>query len=250
MKHYVGLDVSQKETSVCVVDEAGKIVFEGRATSDPGALSKVIAKHAPAAERIDFESGMMSSWLWHELRHIGLPVVCVEARHAHAVLSMRMNKSDENDARGLAELIRVGWFKEVRIKSKESQAVRTLLAARSRLVMVRKDLQNHIRSMLAEIGLRFPRAVGRAFTSRVRDLTENMPALQEVTGHLLAVYEKVIAQEAKLDRKLRDMARSDDTVRRFMTVPGIGSIVHSHTGTPSTIRPGLNLLKQSELTLA
>jgi len=224
VKHYVGLDVSQKETSVCVVDEAGKIVFEGRATSDPGALSKVIAKRAPAAERIGFESGMMSSWLWHELRHIGLPAVCVEARHAHAVLSMRMNKSDENDARGLAELIRVGWFKEVRIKSKESQAVRTLLAARSRLVMVRKDLQNHIRSMLAEIGLRFPRAVGRAFTSRVRDLTENMPALQEVTGHLLAVYEKVIAEEAKLDRKLRDMARSDDTVKRFMTVPGIGSI--------------------------
>src|SRR3546814_5541667 len=97
---------------------------------------------------------MMSSWLWHELHRVGLPVVCVEARHAHAVLSTRINKSDENDARGLAELIRVGWYKKVRIKSEESRAVRTLLAARSRLVMVRRDLQNHIRTMLAEIGLR------------------------------------------------------------------------------------------------
>lgn len=224
MKHYVGLDVSQKETSICVVDGGGKVVYEGRAASEPGALAKVIAKHAPHAERIGFESGMMSSWLWHELRHVGLPVVCVEARHAHAVLSARMNKSDENDARGLAELIRVGWFKEVRIKSKESQAVRTLLAARSRLVMVRKDIQNHVRSMLAEIGLRFPRAVGRAFTSRIRDLTEDIPALRSVTDHLLAVYDNVVAEEAKLDRKLRELARSDETVRRFMTVPGIGTV--------------------------
>lgn len=224
MKHYVGLDVSQKETSICVVDGGGKVVYEGRAASEPGALAKVIAKHAPHAERIGFESGMMSSWLWHELRHVGLPVVCVEARHAHAVLSARMNKSDENDARGLAELIRVGWFKEVRIKSKDSQAVRTLLAARSRLVMVRKDIQNHVRSMLAEIGLRFPRAVGRAFTSRIRDLTEDIPALRSVTDHLLAVYDNVVAEEAKLDRKLRELARSDETVRRFMTVPGIGTV--------------------------
>lgn len=224
MKHYVGLDVSQKETSICVVDGGGKVVYEGRAASEPGALAKVIAKHAPHAERIGFESGMMSSWLWHELRHVGLPVVCVEARHAHAVLSARMNKSDENDARGLAELIRVGWFKEVRIKSKESQAVRTLLAARSRLVMVRKDIQNHVRSMLAEIGLRFPRAVGRAFTSRIRDLTEDIPALRSVTDHILAVYDNVVAEEAKLDRKLRELARSDETVRRFMTVPGIGTV--------------------------
>src|SRR3546814_19253922 len=90
VKHYVGLDVSQKETSVCIVDEAGKILFEGRAASEPGALAKVIAKHAPQAERIGFESGMMSSWLWHELNRVGLRVVCVEARHAHVVLSTRI----------------------------------------------------------------------------------------------------------------------------------------------------------------
>src|SRR3546814_10629559 len=102
-----------------MVEEAGKILFEGRAASDPGALAKVIAKHAPQAERIGFESCMMSSWLWHELHWVGLPVVCVEARHAHAVLSTRINQSDENDARGLAELIRVGWIKQDSTKSEE-----------------------------------------------------------------------------------------------------------------------------------
>lgn len=108
MKQYVGLDVSQKETAVCVVDQDGKVLFEGKAPSDPRALARVIRKRAPAAERIGFETGAMSSWLWHELKRIDLPVVYIDARHAHAVLSVRMNKSDPNDARGLAELIRVG----------------------------------------------------------------------------------------------------------------------------------------------
>src|SRR3546814_6402275 len=116
-----------------MVEEAGKILFECRSASDPGALAKVIAKHAPQAERIGFESGMMSSWLWHELHRVGLPVVCVEARHAHAVLSTRINKSDANDARGLAELIRVGWYKKVRIKSEECRAVRNPHHSRNRL---------------------------------------------------------------------------------------------------------------------
>jgi transposase len=117
VKQYVGLDVSQKETAVCVVDQEGKVLFEGRSASDPGALGKVIRKWAPSAERISFETGAMASWLWHELKRINLPVVCIDARHAHAVLSVRMNKSDPNDARGLAELIRVGWCRKVRVKS-------------------------------------------------------------------------------------------------------------------------------------
>jgi len=109
MKQYVGLDVSQRETAVCVVSETGQLIFEGKAKSDPGALTNLLRKHAPLAERIGFETGAMASWLWHELRRVGLPVVCIDARHAHAALSVRMNKSDQNDARGLAELVRVGW---------------------------------------------------------------------------------------------------------------------------------------------
>lgn len=120
MKQYVELDVSQKETSVCVVNEAGQVVFEGKAKSDPNALTELLRKRAPYAERVGFETGAMSSWLWHELRRVDLPVVCIDARHAHAVLSVRMNKSDQNDARGLAELVRIGWYREVKVKSEES----------------------------------------------------------------------------------------------------------------------------------
>ena len=130
MKQYVGLDVSQKETSICVLDEQGRIVFEGKSPSDPGALAKLLAKRASGAERIGFETGAMASWLWHELKRIGLPVVCIDARHAHAALSVRMNKSDQNDARGLAELVRIGWYREVQVKSEASQ-LDSLLARRS-----------------------------------------------------------------------------------------------------------------------
>ena len=100
MKQYVGLDVSQKETAVCIVEDSGKVIFQGKAKSDPGALNDLLRKRAPHAERIGFETGAMSSWLWHELKRVDLPVVCIDARHAKAALSVRMNKSDENDARG------------------------------------------------------------------------------------------------------------------------------------------------------
>ena len=161
MKQYVGIDVSQKTSSVCVMSDEGKVVFEGTVSSNPGALARSIHKHASYAERIGFEAGAMSSWLWHELTRIGLPVVCIDARHAHAVLSVRINKSDENDARGLAELVRVGWYREVRVKSQESQQIRSLLIARARLVSIRRDLENQVRSLLKEHGLMFPRAIGQ-----------------------------------------------------------------------------------------
>jgi transposase len=223
VKQYVGLDVSQKETAVCVVDQNGRVLFEGKAASDPGALARLIGKRAPAAERIGFETGAMASWLWHELKRVGLPVVCVDARHAHAALSVRMNKSDPNDARGLAELIRVGWYREVRVKSDDSQAVRSLLVARSRLVSIRRDLENHVRSLLKEIGLLFPRAIGEQFRSHVRRLLDQH-VLRSIVDGLLAVHEQVEQQQAALDKRVRDKAKADETTRRLMSVPGGGVV--------------------------
>src|SRR6202140_5832151 len=112
----------------------------------------------------------MASWLWHELRRVDLPVVCIDAQHAHAALSVRMNKSDQNDARGLAELVRVGWYREVKVKSEESQRVRAVLVARSRLVAIRRDIENQVRSMIKEYGLLFRRAIGPQFRKHVTDL--------------------------------------------------------------------------------
>lgn len=224
MKQYVGLDVSQNETAVCVIDQDGKVTFEGKAPSDPGALARLIGKRAPAAERIGFETGAMASWLWHELKHIGLPVVCVDARHAHAALSVRMNKSDPNDARGLAELIRVGWYREVQVKSTSSQAIRSLLVARSRLVSIRRDLENQVRSLLKEVGLLFPRAIGRQFRTRVRQLLGDEHMLSPIVDGLLAVHEKVEEQQVALDNRVREEAKADETVRRLMSVPGVGVV--------------------------
>lgn len=206
------------------MDEAGRLVFQGQAKSDPGALAAVLAKRAPHAERVGFETGAMSSWLWHELKLIGLPVVCIDARHAHAALSVRMNKSDENDARGLAELIRIGWYCEVAVKSEASQKVRSLLVTRSRLVSIRRDLENQIRSLLKEQGLLFPRAIGAQFRRSVEELTGEDQALQLVTTPLLNIHEQVCREQEKLDRTVRLSAREDETVRRLMTVPGIGVV--------------------------
>ena len=224
MKQYVGLDVSQRETSVCVVNDAGQSIFEGKARSDPGALTLLLRKRAPNAERIGFETGAMAGWLWHELRRVDLPVVCIDARHAHAALSVRMNKSDQNDAKGLAELVRVGWYREVKIKSEESLKVRTMLVARSRLVSIRRDIENRVRSMIKEYGLLFRRAIGLKFRSQVIDLVAKDHQLRTVIDPLLSIHEHVCRQQTKFDEEVRRLAKSDETTRRLMTVPGVGVI--------------------------
>ncbi len=203
MKQYVGLDVSQKETSVCVLDEEGRVTYEGKAQSTPGALTKLITSRAPRAERIGFETGAMSSWLWHELKRVDLPVVCIDARYAHAALSMRMNKSDKNDARGLADLVRLGWFRAVAVKSERSQQVRSMLVARFRLVTIRRDLENQMRSLLKEYGLLFSRAIGAQFRRKVHELVADDHTLQPVLGPLLTVHDQVCLQQTQLDNEAR-----------------------------------------------
>jgi transposase len=224
MKQYVGLDVSQKETSVCVVNEVGQVLFEGKAKSDPGALTALLRKRAPQAERIGFETGAMASWLWHELRRVDLPVVCIDARHAHAALSVRMNKSDQNDARGLAELVRVGWYREVKVKSEESQKIRAILVARSRLVAIRRDIENQVRSLIKEYGLLFPRAIGLQFRNQVCELLGEDHHLRGVIAPLLSIHEQICKQQSKFDDEVRQLAKSDETTRRLMTVPGVGVV--------------------------
>jgi transposase len=113
---YVGLDVSLKETSICVIDDADKIVWRGRVDSTPEAIASAVKQHAPHAVRIGLESGQLSSWLFHGLKEVALPVICVDARHAKAALSLKVNKTDANDALGLAQIMRVGWYREVTVK--------------------------------------------------------------------------------------------------------------------------------------
>jgi transposase len=144
MDHYVGLDVSQEQTAVCVVDDAGEIVWQGRCASTPQAIAATVRAKAPPAKRIGLEAGPLSSWHWHTLRALGLPVICLDARHARAALSAQVNKTDKNDAFGLAQIVRTGWYREVQVKSFDSHARRGLLTSRAQLVRMRVDLANQM----------------------------------------------------------------------------------------------------------
>ena len=206
------------------MDETGRPIYKGRVASDPGALAALLGKKAPHAERVGFETGAMSSWLWHELRRIGLPVVCIDARHAHAALLVRMNKSDENDARGRADLVRIGSYRELAVTSQASQRARSLLIARARLVRIRRDLENQVRAMLKECGLIFPRAIGGQFRRRVEEPTGEGHIQWPVLLPLVSVHAQVCGELDALDRRVRQLAREDETTRRLMTVPGIGVV--------------------------
>jgi len=224
MELYVGLDVSLKETSICVVDGKGMIVSEGTVISEPDAIAEFVKGKAGSALRIGLETGPTATWLWHELRAHGLPVICIDARHAKAALSLQINKSDRNDALGLARIMQAGWYREVEVKSLPCHEVRALLKSRAQLVKIKRDLENQMRGLLKNLGLRIGKAGGRVFRSRVEELVGDRPLLHEAVGPLLAVREMVSRQIATLHRKLLDLARDDEESRRIMTVPGVGPI--------------------------
>ena len=158
MEHYVGLDVSLKLTAICIVDGTGKIVREGMVASNPEAIAAFIKSHARHVVRIGLEAGATSTWLWTELNNMGLPVICIDARHAKAALKMQINKSDRKDAVGIARIMQCGWYKEVRVKGLDSHAIKALLVSRALLVKIKRDLENQMRGLLKNLGL----VIGRA----------------------------------------------------------------------------------------
>jgi transposase len=163
---YVGLDVSLKETSICVIDDADKIVWRGQVESTPETIASAVKQHAPHAVRIGLESGQLSNWLFHGLKEAGLPVICVDARHAKAALSLKVNKTDANDALGLAQIMRVGWYREVTVKGLDCQAVRALLVARGQIVSQITTLKNCVRGILKTFGRVLPKGLRSQFPAR------------------------------------------------------------------------------------
>jgi transposase len=223
MAHYVGLDVSLKQTSICVVSDTGSIVREGVVDSDPEAIAAFVRSKAPDTVRVGLESGPTATWLWTELRRLGVPVICIDARHAKAVLKMQINKSDRNDAVGIARIMQTGWFKEVRVKNLDSHAVKALLTSRALLVKIKRDLENQIRGLLKNLGRVIGRAKFNGFAARAAELIEDRPELIAVVTPLLKAREAIERQIDDLDRKVLKLARHDAQIRRFMTVPGIGA---------------------------
>jgi transposase len=224
MESYVGLDVSLNQTSICVVNQAGSIVQEGVVDSDPGAIASFVRSKAPGTVRIGIETGPTTTWLWTELNRLGLPVICIDARHAKAVLKMQINKSDRNDAAGIARIMQTGWFKEVHVKDLDSHAVRALLASRALLVKIKRDLENQVRGLLKNLGLVIGRAKFNVFAARAEELIEDRPELVAAVRPLLEARKAIEQQVSDLDRKVHKLARHDVQIRRFMTVPGVGPI--------------------------
>ena len=224
MEYYVGLDVSLKQTSICVVDQTGLVLREGVVDSDPEAISVYVRSRVPDAIRIGLETGPTSTWLWTELKRLGLPVICIDARHAKAVLKMQINKSDRNDAIGIARIMQTGWFKEVHVKDIDSHSVRALLASRALLVKIKRDLENQVRGLLKNLGLVIGRATFNVFAVRAEELIEDRPELLAAIRPLLEARKAIEQQVSELDRKVMKLARRDAQVRRFMTAPGVGPI--------------------------
>src|SRR5271166_2933089 len=174
---YVGLDVSLKETSIAVIDEADKIVWRGRVDSTPEAIAAALKKHAPRAVRIGLEAGQLASWLYHGLKAKDLPVTCIDARHAKAALSLKVNKTDANDALGLAQIMRVGWFREVAVKGHDCQALRALLIARAQIVSQITTLKNCMHGILKTFGHVLPKKLRASYIASVREIVQGNATL-------------------------------------------------------------------------
>src|SRR5262249_54565949 len=167
MEQYVGLDVSQKETAVCVIDGAGTRLWEGTCRSTPEAIVGILKHRAPTVTRVAMETGPLAVWHWHALKQLGVPVVYLHARQAKAALTLQANKTDRNDAHGLAQIVRAGWYRAVEMKSLDSHELRALLHARQRLVGMRTTLYNQVRGLLKTFGVILPSGRGSRFPALV-----------------------------------------------------------------------------------
>lgn len=224
-KLYAGLDVSDRLTHICLVDDEGGIVWRGACPTDPEALATILGRHAPHLVRAVLETGSLSAFLYHGLIERGIPAVCICARHAKGVLSARVNKSDVHDAEGLAQLARTGWFKAVHIKDGASHLVRADLKVREQLIKAHRAMAGQMRGLLKLFGLRLGKATtpGRR-AERLQALFAQRPELRPVLAPLVASLVVLEEQIAASLRRLKARAAADAVASRLMSVPGVGPV--------------------------
>lgn len=224
MPHYVGLDVSKYRTSICVLDDEGAIAKEGSVPTEPRKIIGFLRGEGRRYRLVGVEAMSLASWIYEHLSRAGLPVVCIEARHAHAILKERVNKTDRNDAYGIAEIMRSGHYKPVHVKTAESQNARLVLATRRLLAGKRRALDNLIRGLLLQFGKKLAAKKPGTFVVRTRKLSARIPALRGVMGALMRVRNVMAEELAKLDATVEQLVSQDAVCRRLMTVPGVGPI--------------------------
>jgi transposase len=225
MDYFAGLDVSVKQTCVCIVDDTGRLVREVKVASEPEALLPVLTNPIYRFKRIGLEAGPLSQWLFGALAEAGLPVICVETRHMRAVLQAQINKTDRNDARGIAQMMRAGLYRPVHVKTLRSQKLRVLLSHRKLLQSKAIALDNDLRGTLRNFGLKVGVVGASKFEARIRELVEPLPDLAGLVEPLLIVRRTLREQIGILHGRLLAIVRTDDVCRRLMTVPGVGPVV-------------------------
>lgn len=225
MDYYAGIDVSLKDSSVCVMDAAGKIVRETKVASEPEALVRFFAELAWPVVRIGLEAGPLSQWLHAGLTAAGHEVVLLETRHVKAALSAMTVKTDRKDARGIAQLLRLGWYRPVHAKSDDAQEVRALLGGRKLLQAKLLDVELSIRGILRGFGLKVGEVSKGRFEQRIRELIAGHTMLESVIGAMLNARAALWREFNALHRQMLAVVRTDPICRRLMSVPGVGAVV-------------------------
>jgi transposase len=225
MDHYAGIDVSLEYSSVCVVDGSGKIVREAKVASEPEALIAWFASLGFGLERVGLEAGPLSQWLFAAMREAGLAVELLETRHVRKAFEAMPVKSDRNDARGIAQLMRLGWFRPVHCKSMGAQETRATLTARKLVQSKLRDVENSLRGILRGFGLKVGKTTELGFAGRIRELVAGHPHLETIADALLAVHVVLRNEFKAFEKRVRKMARSDTRTRLLMSTPAVGPIV-------------------------
>jgi transposase len=225
MNYYAGIDVSLEYSSVCVVDAQGNIRREAKVVSEPEALIAWFHSLGFGLERIGLEAGPLSQWLFAAMREAGLAVELLETRHVRKAFEAMPVKSDRNDARGIAQLMRLGWFRPVHCKSLSAQETRSLLTARKLVQSKLRDMENSLRGILRGFGLKVGKVTELQFAGRIEELVAGHPHLQTIARSLLAVRETLRREFKAFEKETRRMVRSDPASRLLTSVPAVGPIV-------------------------
>jgi transposase len=225
MNYYAGIDVSLECASVCVVDATGKVVREGQVASEPEALIAWLGALGFGLARIGLEAGPLSQWLYAAMKQAGLAMELLETRHVRTALATMPVKSDRNDARGIAQLMRLGWFRPVHCKSIAAQEIRAVLTARKLVQSKLRDVENSVRGILRGFGLKVGKTTNRSFAGRARELVVNHARLQTIAAALLCVHEVLLRELKGFEKQVRSMARVDANAKLLMSAPAVGPIV-------------------------
>lgn len=225
MDYYAGIDVSLELSSVCVVDATGKIVREAKVASEPEALVRFFSQLEVRVTRIGLEAGPLSQWLHAGLSAAGFEAVLLETRHVKAALSAMVVKTDRKDARGIAQLLRMGWYRPLHRKSADAQEVRALLVGRKLLQSKLRDVEFSIRGILRGFGFKVGAVSKGRFAARVEELIAGHAMLEAVIGAMLAARSGLHSEFMRLHRRMLAIVRGDEVCRRLMTVPGVGALV-------------------------